>query len=652
MGVGGKAGYRPDIDGLRALAITPVVAFHAGVPGFGGGFVGVDVFFVISGFLITGLLLQEQETGGRIRLLDFYARRVRRLLPALALMVLVTLALGLVLLSPLEDQQRLARSALATAGFASNVFFWRERGGYFGPTADILPLLHTWTLAVEEQFYLLWPLGMMLAAAAAKRLRWRLRRVLAFVLVAGGVTSFGLMLLMAFAGPGAAFYLTPCRAWELGLGAALAIAPSRGGARLAGPLAVAGLAAVLMAVVLFSDSALLPVATGLPALGALALLAAGRLDPANAVSRLLSAAPLRAIGKVSYGWYLWHWPLMALARALDLGDRQLGRDVALAGAALVLAAFSYRFLETPIRAGRVWPFRSAGSSVRAGLVILAAMAACAGAMLAAAEHRAAHDPLAARIRNAETTDFGALQACHRSPELRQPIPPNAACSLGDTAAPASVLLWGDSVAQQLIHPLDAAGKDRRVRVIARTMAACRPRLAGTAVGDGDLIALAACRAHTLRVLASLPDLKRSEGLRGVILAARSLGPDATADLATIAEQLRRQGLRLVIVAETPAGGEVEPNCLAYPPLARCSVPLQLALKRRAPRMRAVATLSAQAPGGVRVFDPFERLCTAAGCPLIVDGVIAYRDRAHLSRDGALLLSEPLAGPLAWAAGGP
>lgn len=156
--------YRSDIDGLRTVAIVVVVAFHVGLPGFSGGFVGVDVFFVISGFLITGLLVREQERSGRIDILDFYARRVRRLVPAMSLVLVAVMILGLVFLLPTGEQQAFAKSVLAVTGFVSNFHFKAVQSDYFGPRADDLPLLHTWTLAVEEQFYLFWPLALAMTA--------------------------------------------------------------------------------------------------------------------------------------------------------------------------------------------------------------------------------------------------------------------------------------------------------------------------------------------------------------------------------------------------------------------------------------------------------------------------------------------------------
>jgi len=176
----GEAGtYRSDIDGLRAVAILVVVAFHVGVPGFSGGFVGVDVFFVISGFLITGLLVREQDSSGRIDILDFYARRVRRIVPALALVLVVITALGLVVLLPFGEQQAFATSVQAVAGFASNLYFKTVLSDYFRARANGLPLLHTWTLAVEEQFYLIWPLALAMTAWLAGTARLGRRRLLA-----------------------------------------------------------------------------------------------------------------------------------------------------------------------------------------------------------------------------------------------------------------------------------------------------------------------------------------------------------------------------------------------------------------------------------------------------------------------------------------
>jgi peptidoglycan/LPS O-acetylase OafA/YrhL len=652
--VKGAIGYRPDVDGLRALAIIPVVAFHAGLPAFSGGFVGVDVFFVISGFLITGLLLKEQEQDGRIALLDFYARRSRRLLPALAVVMLATLAAGLVLLPPDGRQQDLASSAVFASSFLSNVFFWRHRGGYFSPEADSQPLLHTWTLAVEEQFYVLWPLTIMLLALAARRWGWPIRRALAGVLTAGVAASLVLSLYLTQRAPGAAFYLTPSRAWELGIGALLALAPPPGSVKrpmLAAMLGVAGLAAVLGAVFGFGEDTLFPgLAALLPTLGALAILAAGAITPQNSVSRLLGAAPLRAIGKVSYSWYLWHWPLLAITRVQTLGVRDLTRDLLLALAALVLAILTYVLIEQPIRQRRAPPFRTVRGGILAGLALMLLCIAAAAALAGKARLDSRPGSLAQAVRAARTTDFGALQRCHHVVQTRFGLPPIQACSLGAPAAKASVLLLGDSVAQQLIHPLDAAGRAAGIGVIARTGSGCRPYLRKPSGRPAVQFHEQDCVRFNRAVADELDHLKRDHGLTGVIIAGQwgQLSQDDARALANLVREIDMRGLKVILVAQAPNGPTVSPDCVGLRGEAACVLDRVEAEQVRTSQLTVFGAIARDTPD-VAVLDPFETLCDRTICPAVVAGVIAYRDRGHLSRAGAMLLAGAFKRSLTWAA---
>ncbi len=349
--------FRPDIEGLRGVAVLLVVLFHAGVAPLSGGFIGVDVFFVISGFLITGLLVEERARSGRIDLAAFYARRIRRLLPAAALVVAATLPAAWVLLDPLSRGDVLLDGA-AAAGSVANVRFAVVASDYFAPDVAPSPFLHFWSLAVEEQFYLVWP-ALVIGAFALVRRRLAVAAVVGAILAG----SLALELVVTEAAPGLAFYLLPTRAWQLAAGALLAILVGRVAAGAAGrwtrPVASltgwAGLVAVAGSAAAFDASTPYPGTAALaPTLGAAALILAG--SRAAGPVGLLSVSPLRFLGRISYALYLWHWPLLVLGAAA-VGSAADGAELtgvqaaALVGLAVALATLSTLLVEEPIRRG-------------------------------------------------------------------------------------------------------------------------------------------------------------------------------------------------------------------------------------------------------------------------------------------------------------
>ena len=342
--------YRRDIDGLRAIAVLAVVAYHAGLGG--AGYVGVDVFFVISGYLITSLLLQEHAATGTIDLLAFYARRVRRIVPAAVLVVLATLGATMALLSAGQVAET-ANSAGAALVFVANVYFQVNSGGYFDGPAERLPLLHLWSLSVEEQFYLAWPALLLLT---------RSRK--AFVVLA--LASLALAEFWIARGSDAAFYQTPARFWELAAGGIVAASPARALPRWALPAGlVATLAACVVALPHFPGLGALPAV-----LGASLLIAAVHGGASNA---FLASRPMVGIGLVSYSLYLWHWPLLALYRATTI-EQALPVRLALCAVALLLAIATWRYVEQPFRRMR-WPeARTVG--VGAALSLVLALGAC------------------------------------------------------------------------------------------------------------------------------------------------------------------------------------------------------------------------------------------------------------------------------------
>jgi peptidoglycan/LPS O-acetylase OafA/YrhL len=337
--LGGRAGHRPAIDGLRALAIAPVVLHHAAPALLPGGFAGVDVFFVISGYLITGIIAGELAEG-RFGLWRFWERRVRRIVPALAAMLAVTALAGWAILVP-EDFLPFAKALVASALFASNIHFARGTG-YFDSGEGAVPLLHTWTLGVEEQFYLVFPL-MMLGLW-----RWRRGALLPAVALVGAA-SLALALWLAPREPLAAFYLLPTRMWELMLGATAALLPRP--ARADGRLAAAGVVLILAGLAVIDPETPAPgLAFLLPTFGtALVLRHAGE---ATWTGRALAAAPLAGLGLISFGLYLWHQPVLALAQYRHFGPLPAGMIVAAVALSVALAALSFVLIEEPVRRRR------------------------------------------------------------------------------------------------------------------------------------------------------------------------------------------------------------------------------------------------------------------------------------------------------------
>ncbi|MBB5030478.1 acyltransferase family protein [Prosthecobacter vanneervenii] len=346
--------YRSEIDGLRAIAVLGVILFHVDVK-CPGGFVGVDVFFVISGYLITSILLRDLEAGC-FSLLQFWERRCRRIMPALVVMVLVTLLAAGFLLLP-DDYLKLGRSALWQALFASNVYFWHDTG-YFAAEASEKPLLHTWSLAVEEQFYL----GMPLLLAALVRVRpVGSRRHIGFTLTALLIASLGWSVNMLRSDPASAFFLLPSRAWELLVGALLAVQPM-GKPPVLGRWreisALLGVGAIISSYALYKADTRFPGLAALPpVLGAALFLAANQrpagTPPPTWCGRLLATRPLAFIGLLSYSLYLWHWPLLAFVNYWSFVPLAKGGKLLLILLIFLLALLSWRFVETPFRLRRI-----------------------------------------------------------------------------------------------------------------------------------------------------------------------------------------------------------------------------------------------------------------------------------------------------------
>jgi peptidoglycan/LPS O-acetylase OafA/YrhL len=434
--------YRAEIDGLRALAVVPVILFHAGFEAFRGGFVGVDVFFVISGYLITSIIYNEIRDGS-FSIVRFYERRARRILPALIVVTVVSIPFAWVWMMP-DEFQAFGESVAAVSLFSSNFFFWRN-SIYFADAAELKPLLHTWSLAVEEQFYLVFPLMLLVLC----RLKWAYLAGTIAIMIAASLALAELGTRMF---PGATFYLLPTRAWELGIGAALALM-SIGWKELCGwPAQVAsalGIGMILYSVFAFDETVPFPGLWALfPVLGTALVIAYA--SPSNFVGKLLSVRLVVGVGLISYSAYLWHQPLFAFARIRSLHDPEPATYLVLTGVALLLAYGSWRLVEQP--------FRNKRRYTRTQVFSLAAVASTVVVALGAIAHFG--QGLPGRVSQdvdrlmASAKDLNPrLQDCHS--ERDRFIAPEDSCVYGEDPVP-GIALIGDSHAMSLGNELAVA----------------------------------------------------------------------------------------------------------------------------------------------------------------------------------------------------
>lgn len=337
-----EVSYRNDIDGMRALAVTAVVLNHAGLPFFPGGFIGVDIFFVISGYLVGGIVYRD-ILAKNFSFKEFYARRAKRILPALFAMMFVQWIIALLILTP-NELVNFAKSAISALLGVSNIYFWRLNTDYFAPAAHTDPFLMTWSLGVEEQFYIVLPLLMLLGSRIA------IKSILYLAIVASAL-SFLMSVFFTNLQPAAAFYLLPTRAWELGAGVILSILVQKKSisvSRIASDiLSIAGIFLIVTSILFFDEATAFPgIAAVLPVFGTVALL----LSKSSIINRtFLSCAPMRAIGLISYSWYLWHWPLMAFMRTSSATVPSVTELTIAAVVSLVCGYLSWKFVEIPFR---------------------------------------------------------------------------------------------------------------------------------------------------------------------------------------------------------------------------------------------------------------------------------------------------------------
>ncbi|MCW5654814.1 acyltransferase family protein [Hydrogenophaga sp.] len=645
--------YRPDIDGLRAVAVLSVVVFHAFPTWLRGGFIGVDIFFVISGFLISTILFENLDRGS-FSFTEFYARRIRRIFPALLLVLVASWALGWFALLA-DEYAQLGRHIAAGAGFVSNFVLWNEVG-YFDNTADTKPLLHLWSLAIEEQFYIVWPLALWLLW------RWRASRphLPLVLIVLAFAASFALNMKGVRQDAMATFYSPQTRFWELLSGSLLAWAalyrpavPYAARRTRANVMAVLGLLLLCYGFGRIAKGLSFPGAwAAVPVLGAVLLIAAG---PAAWVNRKVLAHPVLVfVGLISFPLYLWHWPLLSFARIVESGTPSLAVRLAAVALSLLLAWLTYRLVEQPLRHG------GHGRAKAAGLLGLMLLVGLGGYLTHRQDGWPSRD--AARhfvdnkqelVRTPEKDD-----ACRRYSGLADPL--FHYCRFDDAGSARTVALIGDSHAHVAFPGLAREARAQGLNTVLLANSGCPPFL-DTPVGANET-ERAACSEQTAQILQTL---SAREDVRQVFIFTRgpiyldgidlAAGPGDTLPRGTVTaaafgqgaqktvDALQRDGRQLFYVTENPELSSMAEACIPRP-LRRhtrdCRPARAEVLQRQAGYRQQMDALR-----NVTVLDSLAVFCPGEQCQVFdATGALLYADDNHLSMAGSLFQARALLEP--------
>lgn len=611
-------GYRKDIDGLRAVAVVPVVLYHAGVSLLSGGFVGVDVFFVISGYLITSILADDIRRG-EFSIMAFYERRARRIFPALFFMLLASIVVFAAILLPF-DLRAFSRAVIATVSFTSNILFYLE-SGYFAAPSELKPLLHTWSLAVEEQFYIVFPILLYLLSKTGPRLRNA-----ALIAIVG--LSFAVNLWGVGPHPSATFYLLPARAWELLLGSLLAlnVIPAPAGRGIREFAAALGLGLIAYSVLALSATDPFPGWNAAPpCIGAALIIWAGA-GGESLGGRLLGLGPVVFIGKISYSLYLWHWPIIVFVKYST--DRGLSpAETGLVVVASVAAAtLSWRYVEQPFRGkgsrfGRRWIFTA--SAVAGALLLTVGMG---GYLTKGWPQRFPEAiPIIAKYADYKRVDLYRLGTCFRREDQPPADYPLADCY--GVPAP-DILIWGDSFGAHLYGGLAGSAAPAHLRVGQATSQACPPILGLSAYRH------AGCGAFNDHIF----ELVRQSPPKTVVLSARweLLDRRDIPRLDSTFSALKGLGIDVIVVGQSPT---------FYAPAYALFIKNMHGAAPEAPvegidhaeLNRLVAEVAER--GGAKFFAPEGLFCTGTRCRIDRDGTLLFWDDGHLTAEGSAYVGE-------------
>ena len=603
--------YRKEIDGLRALAVLPVILFHAGIPAFGGGFVGVDVFFVISGYLITSIILAEKQEG-TFTLSGFYERRARRILPALFAVMAICVAVAWFYFLP-DQMKTFGQGISASAAFSANIYSYLKGDDYFGLQSEANPILHLWSLALEEQYYLIFPLAVMAGWQFGRRALLAFVAVVALISLAAahwGSTRF----------PVATFYLLPARAWELLAGSLIAFLlaercelPSTPALRES--LGLAGLALIVVAVFTFDRSTPFPSLYALvPTIGAVLIILFA--SQGTIAGKLLGSRLPVGIGLISFSAYLWHQPLFAFYRLLATHEPEKTTLLGLSLASLVLAYLTWRFVEKP--------FRVKGRFSRKAVLSTSAAVSVAFVLFGVAGHYnsgfPSRDPLFSRL----ASNFGLSLSCNGNFSI------NATCA---TSNRPKVAIYGNSYAMHLVEGFRAAFPDASFVQI--TQDSCAPHAGDQRHRAGKL----SCPDFHASAMATILE---TPSIRTVVISATFGDLVHRANAAAFEEtvaKLVNHGKSVVIVGPTPSTNVDFAQCLLRSARRGKLGGCDFERSQVSPvHFRVVDQLReiAQSHGGA-FHDLTDIICNGIHCRTSIDDIIVYRDSGHLSREGSRLV---------------
>jgi peptidoglycan/LPS O-acetylase OafA/YrhL len=635
--------YRPDIDGLRAIAVLSVIVFHINKAFLPGGFVGVDVFFVISGYLITNNIVQKMGSG-QFSIVDFYRSRIKRIAPAMMTVIGASLIVATAIMLP-DDAATMAKSAVWSLASFANVFFWLYQDtSYFAASSQQQPLLHLWSLGVEEQFYLIWPLLLMCVYRPGREKRM----FIGGLCIAG--LSFALGSLYFVHDSAFVYYMLPARAGELLMGALVALLAQRGAhhripGSVVGPLATLGLLLLGVSLAYLSEDAVFPGVLAIPpTLGAALVILAGNCR-SSWVARGLAWKPLVWLGLVSYSAYLWHWPLLAFYR-YGFGQIGLFAGVTLFGLTLLLAWLTFRFVEQPARhvTSSALIVFTRQFVMPAGVLFAIALGSIYIDRIWPAHMQNSYRQQLAGLRDQTRPAFSYDYVCQRQ-KITAEDTDNEHCVVGagDVNAP-NILLWGDSNAAHYIGMLGAFANKANFRFRNVEVGSCPPILDDPA-SFVDARRLADCRASTL----AIQPLLRNANV--VIISAFWPGYQLRSSrfLNTFLDTVRgiaKSGKLVILIGKAPDMDGFDRLCrlkeLRFPFLTCPEI--KLPLSAEVTSLNATLRQFAQATTNVRYFDATRYLCPNGYCPAYGhDGVALYFDQSHLSMSGSWKLGNRIVG---------